>query len=366
MPVLTEAQMAAIDKEFEGAESHDLANLTKRIFNDDSLDGRTKHAQAIKEYCKLKDYKLSTRFIAAKGMIPLNDEQKRYIENNFRVKGYMEMARELFQNPKLSQLSLECRTIIQYVKDFEYKIKEANEQAAKNQKDLEFNVITVGETRAEDPYRPPKTLKQVIEKVNFYLNYGWEESSMKKHQRQWTEQLKKYLSIFRFVYQINSYAMEKDRALFEDAFIRYTHDKPDLTQEDIDQFITLCNQIVRAAEIQRRIEALRVTMAEGEISMKLNEAVNILQNELNACETIKKNLYNDLTTKRNKRLEEKTDGIEKLSNLVHAWKDEEFRQRTIHLAELEKAKVKDEVNKINSMSAIKSLLKGASIDELIG
>jgi len=154
--------------------------------------------------------------------------------------------------------------------------------------------------------------------------------------------------------------------LFEDAFIRYTHDKPDLTQEDLDQFITLCNQIVRAAEIQRRIESLRTTMAAGEISMKMNEAINVLQSELNSCENIKTKLYNDLTTKRNKRLEEKSDGFEKLINLVHAWKDEDFRKRTIHLADLEKMKVKDEAERINSMSEIKALLRGATIEELIG
>ena len=51
---------------------------------------------------------------------------------------------------------------------------------------------------------------------------------------------------------------------------------------------------------------------------------------------------------------------------MQAWKDEEFRKKTIHLADLEKMKIKEEAGRINSMSEIKALLRGATIEELVG
>lgn len=343
----------------------ELSNLVRSVFENDNLDGKTKEARAIKAFCKEQGLKFKTRTVVLKGLIDLTEEQMIFINNNFRVKSALEMAKELFNNDDLTNLSQEYRTVNAKIEEIKETIKKDNTIQTKEELEI-ININYNPEELVQSEYKPPKTLKQTIERVNNYLNYGYNEETLKKQQLFEMQQLKKYLNIFRFIYQINTYKIQGDRDLFEDAFIRYTHDKPDLTQEDLDQFITLCNQIVRAAEIQRRIESLRATMAAGEISMKMNEAINVLQTELNSCENIKTKLYNDLTTKRNKRLEEKSDGFEKLINLVQAWKDEEFRKKTIHLAELEKMKVKEEADRINSMTEIKALLRGATIDELVG
>jgi len=362
---LSEIQKQKIEELFSKNNAPELSFITKTVFENELLDGKTKEARAIKAFCNDRGLKFKTKTIVLKGLIELKDDQVTYINNNFRVKSALEIAKELFNNDELTNLSQEYRTVNTKIEEIREAIKKDNIIQPKDE--LEIVSITYDpEDIVRSEYRPPKTLKQTIEKVNHYLNYGYQEDALKKQQLFEIQQLKKYLNIFRFIYQINTYKTKGDRDLFEDAFIRYTHDKPDLTQEDLDQFITLCNQIVRAAEIQRRIESLRATMAAGEISMKMNEAINVLQTELNSCENIKTKLYNDLTTKRNKRLEEKTDGLEKLINLVQAWKDEEFRKKTIHLAELEKMKVKEEADRINSMSEIKALLRGATLEELVG
>jgi len=361
--LLSEEQKEQIVDFFSNNQDPELSDIARKVFKNETLDGKTKEARLIKAFCKQNDLYFKTKTIVLKGLIDLNESQVTFIENNFRVRGVLEITKELFNDDSLTNLSQEYRTVSAKIDEIKASLIEPARP-----KDG-FEIISVSydpEELIKSEYKPPRTLKQTVDKVNNYLNYGYSEESLKKQQRFELEQLKKYLNIFRFTYQINTYKIQGDRDLFEDAFIRYTHDKPDLTQEDLDQFITLCNQIVRAAEIQRRIESLRTTMAAGEISMKMNEAINVLQSELNSCENIKTKLYNDLTTKRNKRLEEKSDGFEKLINLVHAWKDEDFRKRTIHLADLEKMKVKDEAERINSMSEIKALLRGATIEELIG
>lgn len=367
---LSQEQKNSIINLFNNDNAPFFTECLRAAYPDQELGVTSTEGRLVRAFCKEKNLSYEIRKIYAKPPVVLSPEQLIDIENNYRLLSVMDLTKHVFKNDKLVALGLEFRAISEYLKTKQEKDKEDSDK-----KTLvgTLPIINIGGEEDEfgnvpqiADYVSPRTLKQTIDRINKYLNYEWEEANLKKKYVAETLQLKKYLNIFRFLYQINTYKLQDDRDLFEDAFIRYTHDKPDLTQEDLDQFITLCNQIVRAAEIQRRMEILRGSLTSGEISMKLNEAINVLQSELNSCEKIKTQLYNDLTTKRNKRLEEYSDGSEKLINLVQAWKDEEFRQKTIHLAELEKIKVEEEGERINSMSELKALLKGATIEELVG
>ena len=76
----------------------------------------------------------------------------------------------------------------------------------------------------------------------------------------WEGTVKRFIEqghTFRFNHQINSLAATTDRELFESSFIRYTFDKGDLTQEEVDQYIVLATEVVIAANIQGRIEHLQ-------------------------------------------------------------------------------------------------------------
>ena len=185
------------------------------------------------------------------------------------------------------------------------------------------------------------------------------------------ESLTSYLRVFRFQYQINSYSRSEDRELFEDAFIRYTHDKEDLTQEELDQFITLSNEVVIAADIQRRIEYLRVALdemasdSEGKkISMGLNEAINNAQTEYNQCISRQDKLYKSLTVNRSKRIEERRSENASILNLVYAWKQEENRERMVALAERQREALKGEVEKLSSVDEFKAIIRGIDPKEI--
>lgn len=359
--ILTADQEAKIRSFFGQEEAPDLADITRSIFTNPILSGKTVEAKAVKRFCNKNNLKFSVRTVIKKGLMELTEEHKKEINNKFRALKSLELTQVVFKDPELSNLSQEYRTVMAYVEE----LKKQIEGPAKQEEILDIGYKYKSDELATNEYRPPSTTKQTIARINRFLNSDWQEENLKKQQLFEVSQLKRYLNVFRFLYQINCYKIQGDRDLFEDAFIRYTHDKPDLTQEDIDQFITLCNQIVRAADIQRRVEDLKTTIAGGDLSMTINEAINVLQTELNACEKIKSSLYESLTQKRNKRLEERKDGAERIINLVQAWKDEEFRKKTIHLADLENIKIQEEGEKINSMSEIKALLRGATLEELV-
>jgi hypothetical protein len=222
-----------------------------------------------------------------------------------------------------------------------------------------------------DQYKYPSNVAQTIFRINKYLNYGWKEGTIKRSELKSVESLMGYLKVFRLNYQVNSYSRQEDRDLFEDAFIRYTHDKDDLTQEELDQFITLSNEVVIAADIQRRIEYLRMSLdymaseSDGKkISMSLNEAINNAQTEYNQCISRQDKLYKSLTVNRSKRIEEKRNENASILNLVYAWKQEESRERMIALAELQRQSLKEEVEKLSSVDEFKAIIRGIDPKEI--
>ena len=159
-----------------------------------------------------------------------------------------------------------------------------------------------------------------------------------------------YINVFRFTHQINVYTTQTSRELFESSFIRYTHDKPDLTAEEVDQYIVMSAEVVIAANIQRRVERLQALLdnvaedTEGRrISMGLVESINTAQGEYHQSIARQHKLLSDLKQKRSDRLKTELKTNASILNLVQLWKDEESRKKMIKLAENRKKVVKEEI-----------------------
>ena len=56
---------------------------------------------------------------------------------------------------------------------------------------------------------------------------------------------------------METYTTNTDRTLYESCFVRYTYDKPDLTQEEVDQYIVLSTEVIIGSTIQARSERLQ-------------------------------------------------------------------------------------------------------------
>jgi hypothetical protein len=375
---LTEDQQSVIRQSFADGSVPNLSELTKKVFNDDSLDGRSKQGRCIKEYIsEFKIGKVKVNVIEKVDPYVLTEDQKEKIKNARKEKDFSTLlfARNLFDNNAISSLHREYRAVNEYIKLLD---EEEDRKSLRISDSGDFESIVYNPSSnakkpalAVDQYRPPATFVQVIARINKYLNYGWKEDSLKRAQIKCVESLSSYLKIFRFLYQINNYSRQEDRELFEDAFIRYTHDKDDLTQEELDQFITLSNEVVIAADIQRRIEYLRMALddmaseSDGrKISMSLNEAINNAQTEYNQCISRQDKLYKSLTVNRSKRIEEKRSENASILNLVYAWKQEENRERMIALAERQREALKEEVQKLSSVDEFKAIIRGIDPKEI--
>ena len=165
-------------------------------------------------------------------------------------------------------------------------------------------------------------------------------------------------------------ASREDRDLFESSFVRYTYDKNDLTEEEVDQYIILASEVVIASSIQRRVEKLQRLLEgaadnDARISMGLVESINTAQQEYNQCVGRQQKLVNDLKTKRSDRLGSQIKQNASIVNLIQAWKEEESRIKMIKLAEIRKATLGEEIDKLEGMDELKCRILGISKQEIL-
>ena len=336
-----------------------LSELIKIAFPDiENADGRTKEGRIVKEFLSSRNMTArSLHDYVPKEKIELTEEHKEYIVNNAgMMKGY-EIARVIFKDSSLSHVSQEARTINEFIKASDTEIEVAFNQ--------EEGVV-------ENEYKAPRTFTATMHKINRYVLDGINKEKITAKQKVDIQSLIGYLNTYRFCYQINSYDGDVSRDLFESSFVRYTYDKNDLAQEEIDQYILLSAEVVIASTIQRRVEHLQRLLddtannTEGaRISMSLVEAINTAQNEYNQCVNRQQKLLGDLKQKRSDKLNKRISNNASILNLVEAWKDEESRKQMIGLANRQKENLKGEVEKLADMDELKCRILGLSKDEAL-
>lgn len=333
-----------------------FSELTLAVFGEEH-DGRDKYGKAIKTALSKRNLKAkSTIYENKTAKISLTDSDKLFIQNNRDTMSSIELAKIIFKKNHLTGLNAETKIVIAYIQT----IKEKNE--------------TVDEGMITESYRPPSTLEGALRRINEYTNNSLDKEKLSSKQKKDIHILIDYLHNNRLIKQLNNYEREDDRKTFEDAFIRYTYNKPDLTQEEVDQYIILCHEVVSSFKIQRRIERLQ-TMMENvadnadqdnvKLSMSLVEAINSAQGEYSDCVKRQDNLTNALTGKRSARLTKNINDNGSVLNFFNAWKEEETRQDFLKMAALEQSNIKDEFQRINDMDDIRARILGVTSQEIL-
>jgi len=333
-----------------------LMHLIQNVAGFKGKDGRSKEGRAVKAFLSEIDLSAIPSSEYQKVDRPeLTEEHEEFIRNNRGTMKYVEMSRILFDDDKLTSLSVETRMVTEYCKT------------------LEGDSFEEPSLAPAFEYKPPKHPDRVLSKINKYiLDSGINKEKITPRQRKNMEKLMGYLHTFRFIHQISNYSHETERELFESSFVRYTHDKPDLTQEEVDQYIILSGEVVIASNIQRRVGRLTNLLDETamdnegrRISMSLVEAISTAQNEYNSCVNRQHKLLESLKEKRSSRLSKQIQDNASILNLVETWKDEEGRKELIRIAELRKKVIKDEIVKLSTMDDIKARIFGISEEEAL-
>jgi hypothetical protein len=336
-----------------------LKEITKEIFGGD-FDGRSAQGRAVKK--SLLKFNLRAKatsdYTPKTAEVQLTEEQKQFIINNVATMNSLEISKILFQNPTLTNLNAETRAVNDFVKTLDTKVV--------------YNQNQNDDIPTED-YQPPATLEKVLRRVNKYVNCNLDKEKLNNNQRKGLEALINYLHTFRFIRQMNTYDSQDDRTLCEDAFIRYTYDKPDLNQEEVDQYIELSNQVVQGFKVLRRSERMQFALEQitgndpetMKVSMGLVEAIGKASTEYDQCIKRQQKLLDDLKEKRSTRLSKQIKETASILNLVQLWRDEEERIKMIKYAEIEQQAVAQEVEKLTSMEDIKARIFGLDKNEIL-
>lgn len=355
---LTEEQKQRVLQEWESRQENPPSLLESiRVAYPDQphLDGRSKEGKAVKAFLATKDISPLASHQYQPKKTDLTEEHKEFINNNFGMMSAVEMARIVYGNNELTNLNQESRAVDEYVKTLN--------PAAAFQPNSDI---------PQNDYKPPKTMHAAITKINHYVLEGIDKNKLTPRNKKDINSLIGYLHTYRFLHQINTYENQTVRELFESSFVRYTWDKNDLTQEEVDQYIVLSGEVVIASNIQRRVERLQQHLDESaedtegrRIAMSLVESISTAQTEYNQCVNRQQKLLESLKEKRSDRLKKQIADNASILNLVEMWKEEESRKKMIQLAEMRKEAVKDEITKLGTMDEVKARIMGISEDEVL-
>ncbi len=355
--LLSEEEEASVDGFYENKGITAIKELVALVFPDIDekfRDGRSIYGRAIKKHLASKGKK-TVATSDRKDAYELTQEERDFLYNNCSTMKISDMSSSLF-GEKINPSDMRFRACSEFVKTIDSKVVLSE---------------IIKEVSPSD-YSPPKNETKAVSRVNKYVHEGIDRNNLKTSDKKNISRLIAYMHTYRFLHQISNYTSKCNRELFESSFVRYTHDKPDLTQEEVDQYIVLSAEVVIASNIQIRVERLQELLdqaaeeTEGKkMAMSLVESINTAQTEYNQCVNRQTKLLNELKEKRSQRLSKQIKENASILNLVEMWRDEESRHKMIKLAEMRKRALKEEVDNLSSMDEIKCRIMGLTEEEVL-
>lgn len=290
--------------------------------------------------------------------IIFTDAQKEFIEKNCSSLTATAIARIIFEKPTLMSLSAEAVAVKKFLNKFSEKTF--------HQKPVEVKEKDVA-------WSPPNTLQRCIDRVNKYLfsNPLPPLVHLPEKRKKELKSLINYLSTMRFKVVLETYDSELDQELFESEFIRCTHDKGDLTEEEVDEYIMYSQEVVNNKNIGKTISSLQekldevLTNDDEKIPMSLVEAIGKMKTDHDQSVKRQQELLKNLKGKRSERLNKQIQNHASLLNLVADWRYEENRKKMIAIAEKRKELIKDEFKRLDEMEEIKARIFGIDLNTVL-
>ena len=345
---LTEDQKNNILEIFQ--EDANILNITKIIFEDDSLDGRSKEGRAVTKFLAENGLKAKTTKREKAEDVSLNENQIEKIKELKQDKlNTSEIADIIFQT-KVTRLSKEWRAVNEIVNEEREQEKDRAEDSVGN-------------------YIAPQAASRIIKKINDSTGVGLEESRMSRNQKHCCDKLRVNLNNSRFVAIVNNYTSFRDKELFEQEFIRLTWDKPDLTADELNLYMNVAKEIINLELITGHLQKLNDMFEsaddQDEMTVRLAEIIKAKSSEYHQCESRIENLTKKLQGDRGARLANKQKENASFLSIVQLFQEEEERKNMIRIAEMQKQIIKEEAQKLEGMSAWKARVLGIGIEDVL-
>lgn len=349
--ILSDIEKLSIDDAWnQGVDT--LKEIIKLTFKGE-LDGRSKQGMAVKEYLASQNKKAvpGQVYQPKKNELSLTEEQKEFIANNAASMKPLEITKTIFNNAELCPLNNEFKIVNAYYKSLDPGVRQDV-----SDEDLK-------------EYSPPKQEAQAVARVNKYVKDGIKVGQLDSRQREYMTRLIKFMHTHRFLQEIIILKKNSERETFESAFVRFTWDKPDLTEEEIDLYLNYCSDAVRYARMKEEEIELKEfkdqMMAEdGKIPMAIVESLNKLRSDIDEVGKKQEKTLHSLNGKRSDRLEKIREDNSSILSVIEAFRVEEKRKRFIDVIEARKVSVEKEADRLADMDDLIFDLFGASKSEL--
>lgn len=342
---LSEEQKQVIRENFK--ETPDLLELTRLVFQNDSIDGRSREGRAVRKFLSEEKLEYQTRFREKVEDIELTEQQVEFIkaqaQNGLSA---FQIAEILFPEVNIVRFCKQHHTVLDFLREYEPAF------------------VHETETAVNRAYVPPKIFTTALNKVNDFTMKGLSEDKLSYEDKECIESLMRSLAAPRFIQVISNYNSMKDRELFEAEFIRATWDKPDLTSDEINLYINVCVDYINLKNISGHIEKLNTMFNEiqdqQEMTVRLAEVLKSKTDEYDKCEKRMESLIKKLNGDRAERLKNKSKENATIISLVKNFQSEHERRRMIELAEMQKKLVEEEAVRLDNMDSWKAKVLGIS------
>lgn len=323
-----------------------IINITKKVFEDESLDGRSKEGRAVSKFLAENGLRAQTTKRAKSDDVTLSEKQ---------IEKVLEMEGEGFNTSQIADVL------------FNKEVKRlSNEWRAVNDLLGQEREAPSGDTAT---YAPPQAVSRIIKKINDSTGYGLEENKMSRNQHTCCDKLRINLSNSRFVAIVNNYINFRDKELFEQEFVRLTWDKPDLTPDELNLYMNVCKEIINLELITSHLQKLNDMFEsaddQDEMSIRLAEIIKAKSSEYHQCETRIENLTKKLQGDRGARLANKQKESASFLSIVQLFQEEEERKNMVRIAEMQKEVIKEEAQRLEGMAAWKARVLGIGIEDVL-
>ncbi len=333
-----------------------LQDIVNFVFPGEGLDGRSLQGRAVKEFLAGRQLKaLNVKDARKNGPYVLAESQKEFIANNANAyDSWLDLAKEMFQNPQLTPLYAEAKAVKEYYDALDPKLK-----------------VSAKEDISTDVYNPPRSDDQAISRINRYCFDGIDRNKLTPKQKECIKKLQKFMNTYRFVSEMNCLHKVEERKAFESTFVRLTWDKPDLTEEEVELYINYCCDIVAAYRMKREEEVLlleienaRSNSQNGQAPTSLIDQLGGLREDKDRCSSRQKKTLEDLNGKRSVRLKDQGGGNITVLTLIDAFREKIKKDQIAKIGRARAQEVKEEVKRLETMEDLKVEIFGIDPSEI--
>jgi len=323
----------------------DLDKLTREVFNNPGLSSRHNEGKLIAKFLVKNELNPKKLEIA-----DFTHEQKVFIASEMNNgSNPLNIARIMFNNDGIQRLSKEWRAVQSYVANSGLKVDDKDDIVAE--------------------YIAPRSLDTIVNKINRAVGLNLEADKISGKYKQYVEKLQLHLNNSRYKRIMDGYEVRKDRQLFEDQFIRNVWDQIDLTSMELDLVMNICADTVNVEVLRGHINKLNSIfddIEEGaDLKHAFSETVKAKTDELN--QTLKR--VSDNTKKlqgdRSERIKNHGKSDASFITIVQLAQEEEERKNMLRLAELQRAAISEEANRLESLDQWTCRIMGVSKEEVV-